>query len=473
MEEKNFGMLGQMFQLSLLKLIIEDKKFSEQIIGVIEYKYFENNTFRYLITNIKELYEKYNTIPGYETLTNKILTEATSKEETTTKMHIDTVNNIKDHKVENEPFIKDQALNFCKQQVLKESIKKVEAIMSNGDFEEYEKIEEIIREALQVGTITNDDICVFDDIRKALEQDNRTPFPTGITGLDNLLRGGLARGELGIVLAPTGVGKTTVLTKFGNTAYNHGANVLQIVFEDNKNAIMRKHYAIWSGISPHLQSEHVEEIVPIIEERKANSNGKLIISKMPSFGTTLGTIKSKIRKYINDGIKIDLLIIDYVDCINSDNKNYNEEWKGEGNIMRGIESMAEEFDMAIWVATQGDRSSIATEVVQMHQMGGSIKKAQIGHVVLTVGKTLEQKENKLATMTLVKSRIGGDGVVWQNCKFDNELLIIDTEEQNTLLGHREDQQARRINRIQEVYRNSPEFRENAITNFNDGEIGEQ
>lgn len=118
-------------------------------------------------------------------------------------------------------------------------------------------------------------------------------------------------------------------------------------------------------------------------------------------------------------------------------------------------------------------SSMASEIVQMSQMGGSIKKAQIGHVVLSVGKTLEQKENKLATMTLLKSRIGGDGVVWQNCKFDNELLIIDTEEQNTLLGHREEQEQRRINRVQEVYRNSHEFRENAITTFNDLEIGRE
>jgi hypothetical protein len=67
-------------------------------------------------------------------------------------------------------------------------------------------------------------------------------------------------------------------------------------------------------------------------------------------------------------------------------------------------------------------------------MGGSIKKAQIAHVIVSVAKTLEQKEHNLATIALLKSRIGKDGIVFENCKFNNELLIIDTESQNTLLG---------------------------------------
>ena len=98
--------------------------------------------------------------------------------------------------------------------------------------------------------------------------------------------------------------------------------------------------------------------------------------------------------------------------------------------------MTDEFNIAICTATQGNRDSIVTEVVTTNQMGGSIKKAQIGHVVISIGKTLEQKENDLATVTLLKSRIGKDGIVFQNCLFNNELLQVDTDTQNTLLGHK-------------------------------------
>jgi len=84
-------------------------------------------------------------------------------------------------------------------------------------------------------------------------------------------------------------------------------------------------------------------------------------------------------------------------------------------------------------------------------MGGSIKKAQIAHVILSIGKTIEQKEHNLATMTLLKSRIGRDGIIWQNCKFDNRLLVIDTESQTTLLGHKEEKQKNNSDRIKDAF----------------------
>jgi hypothetical protein len=96
-------------------------------------------------------------------------------------------------------------------------------------------------------------------------------------------------------------------------------------------------------------------------------------------------------------------------------------------------------------------SRIASEVVTTDQMGGSIKKAQIGHVIVSVGKTLEQKEHNLATLTLLKSRIGKDGVVFSNCTFNNEFIIIDTDTQNTLLGLKEEKTAEKTNRQREAY----------------------
>ena len=162
-------------------------------------------------------------------------------------------------------------------------------------------------------------------------------------------------------------------------------------------------------------------------------------------------LSSKLRKLMADGFKIDLLTLDYIDCISPERSTFGEEWKGEGSIMRSLEAMTSEFDIAIWTATQGNRESISSEVVTTDQMGGSIKKAQIAHVILSIGKTLEQKEHNLATMTLLKSRIGQDGVIWQNCTFDNRYLIINTESQSTLLGHKEDVQKDNATRAKDAF----------------------
>jgi replicative DNA helicase len=453
MEERNFGYLGFSFQQSLIKAIVEDKKYAESIIDVLETKFFENASFKFIIENIKELYKTYSRIPDYNTLAQKIMAEGGNKD--SSKVHLDTLESIKNNEDQID-YVKDTALNFCKQQNLKRELKSVQNIIESGEFEAYNKIEQIIQKALQIG-ITNDEAHdVFFDIDGALEKDYRHPLATGIVGIDNLLKGGLGIGELGIVLAPTGTGKTTLLTKFANTAYNLNYNVVQIFFEDNPGNIKRKHYTIWSDIAPDEQPEFKDLVKEKVEEAQSRSTGTLKLLKLASDNVTVSEIKNKIRKMNSDGIKVDLLVLDYVDCISSDKSTNGEEWKGEGSVMRSLESMTGEFDMAIWTATQGNRESISSEVVTGDQMGGSIKKAQIAHVILSIGKTLEQKEHNLATLTLLKSRIGKDGVVFQNCKFNNEYLVIDTESQNTLLGHEQDEVEKRKNRVADIYKKAQE-----------------
>jgi len=452
MNDINFGHLGANYQLSLLKLIIEDRKFSETIIEVIEPDYFDNSGMKFIVQNIKEYFETYGkTVPQYNAIEEQIKAESIS--DTNRKSNLDMLLNIKNHVIElgSIPGTKDRAIKFCKQQVVKKAIKKIEEITKRGDFEQYSTIEKIIQDALQVGVMDHEIEDVFDNVMMALQADNRRPIPTGVNGIDGLLDGGLGRGELGVVLAPTGTGKTTLLTKFANEAYNSGYNVVQIFFEDNINNIKRKHFTIWTGISPKDQPLDAEKIEQIVAERRKESKGELRLLKLPSDSVTISEIKSKLRKLQSDGFRIDLVTLDYVDCITPEKTNYNEEWKGDGAIMRQLESMTSEFDVAIWTATQGNRESIKSEVVTTDQMGGSIKKAQIGHVVLSIGKTIEQKEQNLATITLLKSRIGRDGVIFNNCKFNNEFLTIDTDFQNTLLGYKEEKEEQKRNRSSAVY----------------------
>jgi hypothetical protein len=127
-----------------------------------------------------------------------------------------------------------------------------------------------------------------------------------------------------------------------------------------------------------------------------------------------------------------------------------DEWKSEGSVMRAFEALCHELQIVGWTATQGNRSSISSEVVTTDQMGGSIKKAQVGHVIITVAKTLQQKEMNLATIAITKSRLGKDGVVFENCKFDNEFLVIDTEQSVTMLGLEEQKEERNRTRINEL-----------------------
>ena len=443
---ENFGYLGYNFQLKILNLIIIDKAFAQSIIDSIQSKYFDNQYFKLIMQMMKEYYEKYQSIPSFEGIEQ--LTQLEISSEMAKKYVIDMLKEIKEASFEDHLFIKEKTVKFCKQQELKKAIRKVESILEKGEFESYDKCEEYIREAITIGDGDNGNLEVFHNLEEVLKDDFRHPIPTGIDGIDNLLNGGLAKGELGVILAPTGVGKTTILTRFANTAFNMGYNVLQIFFEDNPKIIQRKHFTCWTGISPQELSGNKEIVLQKADEMKKNG-GRLILKKLASEEFTIAQIKNQIRKIMSEGVIIDIVVLDYIDCVIPD-KSYNDEWKGEGSVMRKFEGMCHELNLVGWTAAQGNRASISSEVVTTDQMGGSIKKAQVGHVIISVAKTLQQKELGLATIAITKSRLGKDGIIFENCTFDNETLVIDTDSTSTFLGFEEDKTQRNRKRVTEA-----------------------
>jgi replicative DNA helicase len=444
---KNFDYLGNTFQIQLLNQIVVDKDFSSSIMDVIESSYFDNKYFKIILQMIKEYYVKYESTPNFETLDQIVKSEIT--QEIVAKVVLDTLKQIKDAPFEGTVFVQEKALKFCKQQELQKAMDKAQKIITEGDFESYDKVEGLVRNALQVGEIDKGQTDIFDNLDTVLEEDYRHPIPMGIAGIDRLLKGGLAKGEIGVILAPTGVGKTTILTKIANTAFNLGYNVLQVFFEDNPKIIQRKHFTLWTGIEPDNLVKNRDEVMSKVTEIQETMKNKLVLKKLASDTMTMNQIKGQVRKMIADGNKIDLIMLDYIDCILPESTS-KDEWKAEGSVMRGFEAMCHELDLVGWTATQGNRSSISAEVVTTDQMGGSIKKAQVGHVIISVAKTLQQKEMNLATIAITKSRLGKDGVVFENCKFNNELLEIDTESSVTFLGFEEQQEERKRDRVKEL-----------------------
>jgi replicative DNA helicase len=444
---KNFDYLGNQFQLQLLNQIIEDKDFSSSIMDVIESSYFDNKYFKIIIQMIKEYFSKYESTPNFDTLEQIVKSEVS--QELVAKIVLDTIKQVKEAPFEGTVFVQEKALKFCKQQELQKAMDRAQKIITEGDFESYDKVEGLVRDALQVGQTDKGTSDIFTGLDTVLEEDYRHPIPMGIAGIDKLLKGGLAKGEIGVILAPTGVGKTTILTKIANTAFNLGYNVLQIFFEDNPKIVQRKHFTIWTGIEPDNLANHKEEVMSKITEIQETMKNKLVLKKLASDTMTMNQIKNQVRKMIADGTKIDLILLDYIDCVLPES-SAKDEWKAEGSVMRGFEAMCHELNLVGWTATQGNRSSISSEVVTTDQMGGSIKKAQVGHVIITVAKTLQQKEMNLATIAITKSRLGKDGVVFENCKFNNELLEIDTESSVTFLGFEEQQEERKRDRVKEL-----------------------
>jgi len=448
----NLGYLGIDFQYRLVLQILTDRRFGQSILDMVSPNYFEDSYVRIIVGVIKDAYEKHESIPDVGSLKSRLLENLNDDiERNQVFSHL---RRIEEAELNDTFYIQETSIKFCKRQELKKALKQMDEIINKGTIDDYDKCEDIIRKALEYGEDTDGIIDVGDNIEDVLSEDYRNPIPTGIDGLDEIMDGGLAKGELAIILAALGVGKTTMITKLANHAKSMGYNVMQIFFEDTTKIIQRKHISCYTKIPLNdLTARRIEAMRTF--DRFKSSSGKLKLVRMRSDGTTIPKIKQIIRKNIAQGFRPDLILIDYIDCV-SPSKNFADINEAQGSVMREFESMLSELDIAGWTATQGNRSSIKADVVEGDQIAGSIKKAQIVHFMVSIAKTLEQKENGKANMAILKSRFGKSGVLFEDIIFDNSTIQIDMSRNSqgkSFYDHGEVKEGRsqdRVNNLLEV-----------------------
>lgn len=257
---------------------------------------------------------------------------------------------------------------------------------------------------------------------------------------------------------------TTAIASFASTYKcpqnnNRGYRVLQIVFEDRIKQIQRKHIGRITGIEAKDLSkpgiiEQVKEQLEKYEDRELLMNNLKIV-KFPSGEMTASHIQRYIKKLINNGFKPDLVVIDYFECLThiSDNSSSNE-YEKEGKTMRKLEAMASELDIALWIPTQGTKDSVNLELVTMDKAGGSFKKIQIAHIVMSIARTMEDIEANRATIALLKNRAGKSGKVFNNVEFNNGTCRISTDhvdEFDNMLEYNKNSQKEMQNLAKEVF----------------------
>lgn len=464
--KNSFGYLGHDYQVRLLAQILTDRKFAHSIMDIIDPNYFEDPYLRIIAATIKDAKTTDDVIPDFGSLEFRLLEDI--NDDTQRKFIISQLRKVQEANLNDTLVVQEKAMKFCKQQELIKSVNEITKIINKGNLEDFDQCESILRKALEHGDNKDDGIDVFDGIEHVLVDDFRKPIATGIKGLDEIMDGGLSKGELGVILAPFGVGKTTMMTKLANTAMTNNYNVLQLFFEDNSKVIQRKHLACSSGYELNSLSLHSEEL---LEMSKTLPQHKLRLKKFSSDGTTIPIIRQYVRKLIAGGFRPDIVLLDYIDCVEPSRK-FDDVNAGEGSVMRQFETMLSELDIAGWTAVQGNRSSISAEVVEANQMGGSIKKGQIGHFIVSIAKTLDQKENGTATMAILKSRFGKDGIIFQDITFDNSRIQIDMGENRggrSKSEHKQDKEHANQERLNSLLA-AADQRKNLLTEMNLKEI---
>ena len=429
-KRSDLGYLGETFQYRLTHEFMENHTFFEDLSSIIDQNMFTDPNLKTFVGVMKNYYEREGHVPSYDMMEVELRDISHSDKETETYLAI--LEKVRNSASDGVERTRELAEKFFKQQNIIRTANEILKIAGNGDTNQYDACVDLLNDAMTKGTHNDFGEGLFDHINETLSDDYRVPIPTGIGKIDEALEGGLGKGELGVIIGPTSFGKTSLTTAMASHAACNGYKVLQIVFEDRIKQIQRKHLGRITGIEAKDLSK--PDVIDLVRQtidafpQKEELEKNLRIVKFPSGEKTARQIERFIKKLINSGFKPDLTIIDYFECLEHEpDKSSSNEFSQEGKTMRRFEAMAGELDMAIWIPSQGTKDSINLELVTMDKIGGSVKKAQIAHVIMSIARTVDDIANNKATIAILKNRAGKSGKVFNNVEFNNGTCRISTD----------------------------------------------
>ena len=454
----NLGYLGEVYQYKLAHEFMENHTFFEDLSPIIDQNMFTDPNLKTFVGVMKNYYEREGSVPKYDYMEIELRNISHSEKETETYLAV--LEKVRTAPSDGVERTRDLAEKFFRQQNIIKTANEILKVAGNGDSDKYDACVNLLNDAMAKGIHNDFGEKLFDNLGETLSDDYRTPIPTGIGKIDEILEGGLGKGELGVIIGPTSFGKTSLTTAMASHAAIKGNKVLQIVFEDRIKQIQRKHIGRITGIEAKDLSKPgiVDEVKRTLElfPDKDKLQENLRIVKFPSGEKTARQIERFIKKLINTGFKPDLTIIDYFECLEHEaDKSVTNEFEKEGRTMRRFEAMAGELDMAIWIPSQGTKDSINLELVTMDKIGGSVKKAQIAHVIMSIARTVEDISNNKATIAILKNRAGKSGKVLHNVEFNNGTCRISTDnvdEYDTMYEVKKKEQEDRVALGREVFK---------------------
>lgn len=403
-EQTDFSIFGKPFQEKLAFTILEDSAFANQIGEVLDYKFFE---LRYLRTFVKIIYDFKNKFGKYPTKTTfeTVLRTSLEEENESVQKQIRTfyASFITSGNTVDVDYVKNNAIEFCKKQKLKEAMLKSVELLKRSSFEEIRKE---IDNALKLGNNPDVGYMYEEQFEERYEVKARNVVSTGWQVIDDMTRGGLGSGELGVVIAPTGAGKTHVLCHLGAAAIKEGKTVVHYSLELDDKTIGRRYDAAITGIP--LDSLHAKK--DFVYERIKEVSGSLIIKEYPTKSASPETLRNHLNKLKERGIIPGMIIVDYGDLLRpvSMRKEKREELE---TIYEELRAIAKENSCPCYTASQTNRSGLNEPVITMESISEAFNKCFVADFIFSVSRTVDDKRTNTGRIFVAKNRFGMDGVI--------------------------------------------------------------
>jgi|TARA_R110000851_G_scaffold57177_2_gene133343 replicative DNA helicase len=428
----SFGSYGKSFQEKIVQGLLTDRLWAEQMSEVINVDFFDLKYLKFLADRYFKYHGKYKDFPTLQLLVSIIRDDLKTGNDTVLRDQIiEYLQRIRHNPDMGDlEYVKEKALDFCKKQAFRGALEQAVDLIQTDKFD---SVMDLMRTALSVGTTPSIGHDLFEDMEARFVTVSRHPVPTGMEALDQkgILNGGLGRGEIGVVAAPTGVGKSHMLVNLGAAAVKRGKNVIHYTFELTENGTGLRYDSNLCMIPSNEITERSDEVRDAYAEMEGL--GRLIIKEYPTGAATVQTLRSHIEKLSLKGFIPDLLVIDYADIMRS-SRQYDSMRHELKKVYEDLRNLAMEKQIPIWTASQSNRESASSDIVGLENMSESYGKAQVADVVISISRKPTEKASGLGRIFIAKNRAGRDGILFP-VKLNTAMSmfsIIENSEEMTL-----------------------------------------
>ena len=403
-EPVNFSKYGKSFQEKLCMVILDDRPFADQIEEVLDVNFLELNYLKLFLNKIFDYRKKYGVHPSRDIMKTILRSELDNENELTAKQVREFYVRSQISPSTDVEYIKDTSLDFCKKQNLKSAMVKSIGLLQSSSFDE---ISQVINDSLKLGMDNEEGYDWKRDFEERFKPRFRNPTTTGWELIDDICKGGLGQKELGVVIAPTGAGKSMALVHLGTQALKEGKTVVHYTLELQDTVVASRYDSCLTKIPLQSLSSFKEKIY----EEVLEIEGKLIVKEYPTKTASTQTIRNHLEKLRMRDINVDMIIVDYGDLLRP--VRYLKEKRNElESIYEELRGIAAEYKCPVWTASQTNRSGLNAEVITMESISEAFNKCFVSDFIFSISRTIEDKVANGGRLFVAKNRNGPDGLVF-------------------------------------------------------------
>ncbi len=395
----------QGYQMALFKLLLEDGSFAYALRNYLQPQHFEHGVLVWGYSLAQRYFEEYGAMPTLSVLRN----EVRKLEPQLQMLYGGALEQVAQAPITDEGWLKDTVLEFVKRNVFVENFLGSRDLFNQGKTTEaYDKMAGAMDEIGRVSWAVVDREWHYESLRQRnIERSNTADggneIPTLIPRLDDVLGGGLSKGELGVWVAYYKTGKSTMLLNLGLRATRAAQmKCLHFVLEGSKAQVANKYDAAFAELKywDVKRGFMTEETIEELEYSYSMLHQSLVLRGFTDrWDVTAKDLEAEIlelQAYYR--FRPDLLIVDYGDLMHGHRGRYKSEYEDQRDAFRDLKTLANR-GYGVWTASQAQRPKAEVEnkphIIRARQIADCIAKIHIADFVGSLNATEDEKEQGL------------------------------------------------------------------------------